>query len=360
METIEMNNNENLPLSLFGLSPEQITEALGLKKKFQGKQIYEWLVKGALSFDEMTNLPKALREELSAKRPSTASSKVIETQVDDNATKLAIELFDGNVIECVLLSDKNDRKTACLSSQVGCAMGCKFCRTATMGMIRNLSTEEIIEQFVHLTNLSPITHIVYMGMGEPMNNMENVLRSIHYFHDENAYYISLRRITISTCGIIPGINKLAETGLPIKLAISLVSADNPTRSKIMPVNEGYNLDKLRRALLHYQNKGGKRFTLEYCMLSGVNVHEQAAIKLAQFTRSLDAVVNLIPWNPAAELPYETPTTKEINHFCAFLDDFGVSYTRRFTKGRDINGACGQLATKTISDYELYNDVSDDE
>jgi 23S rRNA (adenine2503-C2)-methyltransferase len=355
METTEMNNNENLPLSLFGLSPEQLTEALGLTKKFQGKQIYEWLVKGALSFDEMTNLSKILREDLSKRMPSTASSKVIETQEDDNATKLAIELFDGNVIECVLLSDRNDRKTACLSSQVGCAMGCKFCRTATMGMIRNLSTEEIIEQFVHLSNITPITHIVFMGMGEPMNNMENVLRAIHYFHQEDSYYISLRRITISTCGIIPGINKLSETGLPIKMAISLVSADNITRSRLMPVNDVYNLEKLRRALLHYQTKGGKRFTLEYVMLSGVNVHEKAAIKLAQFTQSLDAVVNLIPWNPAEGLPYETPTTAEINHFCAYLDDFGVTYTRRFTKGRDINGACGQLATKKIDEQEDFDD-----
>jgi 23S rRNA (adenine2503-C2)-methyltransferase len=352
--------NDKLPLSLFGLSADQISEALDLKKKFQGKQIFQWLVKGATTFDEMTNLSKSLREELTAKMPSVASSKVIETQVDDNATKLAIELFDGNVIECVLLTDKYDRKTACLSSQVGCAMGCKFCRTATMGMIRNLSTEEIIEQFVHLSNLSPITHIVYMGMGEPMNNMENVLRSIHYFHEEDTYNISLRRITISTCGIIPGINKLAETGLPIKLAISLVSAEDRTRSRVMPVNNLYPLDKLRRALLHFQNKGGKRFTLEYCMLGGVNVDEVAAKKLASFVKNLDVVVNLIPWNPAAELPWETPTTQEINKFTAFLDDYRVSYTRRFTKGRDINGACGQLATKNISDYELYTDVDDDE
>jgi 23S rRNA (adenine2503-C2)-methyltransferase len=194
-----------------------------------------------------------------------------------------------------------------------------------------------------------------MGMGEPMNNMENVLRAIHYFHQEDSYYISLRRITISTCGIIPGINKLSETGLPIKMAISLVSADNITRSRLMPVNDVYNLEKLRRALLHYQTKGGKRFTLEYVMLSGVNVHEKAAIKLAQFTQSLDAVVNLIPWNPAEGLPYETPTTAEINHFCAYLDDFGVTYTRRFTKGRDINGACGQLATKKIDEQEDFDD-----
>lgn len=351
--------NDKLPLSLFGLSADQISEALDLNKKFQGKQIFQWLVKGATTFNEMTNLSKSLREELTEKMPSVSSSKVIDTQVDENATKLAIQLYDGNVIECVLLTDKNDRKTACLSSQVGCAMGCKFCRTATMGMIRNLSTEEIIEQFVHLSNLSPITHIVYMGMGEPMNNMENVLRAIHYFHKEDTYNISLRRITISTCGIIPGINKLAETGLPIKLAISLVAADDRTRSSVMPVNNLYSLDKLRRALLHFQHKCGKRFTLEYCMLSGVNVDEYAANKLADFTKNLDAVVNLIPWNPAADLPWETPTTQEIKRFTAFLDDFRVSYTRRFTKGRDINGACGQLASKNISDYELYNDIDDD-
>lgn len=345
-----MNNTNKFPISLYGLTDTELVETLNLEKKFQGKQIFQWLAKGATSFEEMTNLPKNLRQKLIKEVKSPCSSKVIDTQIDDTgATKLAIELFDKSIIECVMLVDKNDRKTACLSSQVGCAMGCTFCRTATMGFIRNLHTEEIIEQFVHLSKLGNITHIVFMGMGEPLNNLSNVLRSIRYFHREDTYYISLRRITISTCGIVPGINKLTEQKIPVKLAVSLVSADNNQRDSIMPVNKAYNLDKLRRALLHYQHKGGKRFTLEYCMLSGVNVDEKAAKKLATFTNNLDAVVNLIPWNPAAELPWQTPTNQEINTFCSLLDSFNVNYTRRFTKGRNVNGACGQLATKKLKE-----------
>ncbi len=332
--------------SLYGLSIDQIYNTLNLEKKFQAKQIYQWLIKGVTDFNLMSNISKTERERLVNEYKSPISSKVIDTQIDETgATKLAIELHDGSIIESVMLIDKNDRKTACLSSQVGCAMGCKFCRTGTMGLIRNLTSSEIIEQFVHLRKLGNITHIVYMGMGEPLANLAPVLESIRFFHSEDAFYISLRRITISTCGIVSGINKITEQNLNVKLAVSLVSAENPLRSKIMPINDTFNLQQLKKSLLHYQNKGGSRFTLEYCMLSGVNCDLNAAKKLASFTNGLDAVVNLIPWNPAAELPWTTPTTEEINTFTKYLDEFHISYARRYTRGRSVNGACGQLATK---------------
>jgi len=332
--------------SLYGLSIDQIYNTLNLEKKFQAKQIYQWLIKGVTDFNLMSNISKNERERLVNEYKSPISSKVIDTQIDETgATKLAIELHDGSIIESVMLIDKNDRKTACLSSQVGCAMGCKFCRTGTMGLIRNLTSSEIIEQFVHLRKLGNITHIVYMGMGEPLANLAPVLESIRFFHSEDAFYISLRRITISTCGIVSGINKITEQNLNVKLAVSLVSAENPLRSKIMPINDTFNLQQLKKSLLHYQNKGGSRFTLEYCMLSGVNCDLNAAKKLASFTNGLDAVVNLIPWNPAAELPWTTPTTEEINTFTKYLDEFHISYARRYTRGRSVNGACGQLATK---------------
>jgi len=340
------NSQKKPPLSLFGLSPENLVEALDLEKSFQGKQIFKWIAGGASSFNEMTNLSKSERERLSAFMPSTYSSKVINTQVDETgATKLAIELYDGEVIECVLLKDKDDKLSACLSSQVGCAMGCKFCRTGTMGFHRNLASEEIIEQFAHLSKLGKITHIVYMGMGEPMANMGPVLSSIRYFHREDTYFISLRRITISTCGVVNGIRELTELDFPVKLAVSLVSADDRIRSSIMPVNDKWNLKVLRQSLLHFQAKGGKKITLEYCMLSGVNCDERAAERLAAFTRGMLCTVNLIPWNPAAELPWSTPSSDEINRFCMYLEDFHINYVRRYTKGRNINGACGQLATK---------------
>lgn len=334
-------------ISLYGLTSSEIYEKLNLDKKFQAKQIYQWLIKGVYDFDKMTNLSKNLRETLKNKYNSAISSKVIDTQVDDTgATKLAIELSDGAIIESVMLVDKNERKTACLSSQVGCAMGCKFCRTGTMGLIRNLKSSEIIEQFVLLRELGNITHIVYMGMGEPLANFAAVLDSINFFHREDSFFISLRRITISTCGVVSGINKLTEQNLNVKLAVSLVSADNPLRDEIMPINNTYNLQKLKKSLLHYQNICKSRFTLEYCMLSELNCDLNAAKKLASFTNGLDAVVNLIPWNPAAELPYKTPTNEEINQFTSYLDKFNIKYARRFTRGRSVNGACGQLATKT--------------
>jgi 23S rRNA (adenine2503-C2)-methyltransferase len=341
-----MEQEQKFPRSLYGLSPEMIGEALGLSRPFYGRQIYSWLVKGADSFDQMTDLPKAERQRLSQAMPSFCSSTVEATETDETgATKLGIKLYDGSVIECVLLVDSKGRHTACLSSQVGCAMGCTFCRTGTMGLKRNLTAEEIIEQFVHLARVTdrPITHIVYMGMGEPLANIAAVTRSIRYFHDEKGFDISLRRITISTCGIVPGILKLSEQRLPVRLAVSLVSADNATRSRVMPINDTWDLPELKKALLRYQRTGGKRFTLEYCMLHGVNTDEKAAKKLAAFTRDMDAIVNLIPWNPAEELPWETPEEQEIDTFVRFLDRMQVNYTRRYSRGRKINGACGQLA-----------------
>lgn len=343
-----------MPKSLYGFKPNEILGALDLEKSYQGKQVYKWLVRGAKSFADMTDLPKSLREGLLNRMPSLGSTKVIEEQTDDTgATKLAIQLHDGAVIECVLLSDKEERKTACLSSQVGCAMGCTFCRTGTMGLERNLLAHEIIEQFVHLRRIAPdTTHIVFMGMGEPLANLPEVMQAIRYFHDPEGFDIGLRRITVSTCGLIPGILNLAETNLPVKLAVSLVTADNHQRTEIMPVNKAYPLDDLKSALLHYQHVVGKRFTLEYVMLRNVNTSIQAAQKLATFIRGLDVIVNLIPWNPAAELDWETPSAKEIAIFIKELDLLGVPFTRRYSRGRGINGACGQLAVpRNKDDFE---------
>lgn len=340
-----MDQQRKMPKSLYGMKPNELLGALGLEKAYQGKQVYQWLVRCVSTFDEMTNLPKSIRAPLQVSMPSLVSSEVIETQTDPTgATKLAIRLHDGLVVECVLLTDKEERKTACLSSQVGCAMGCTFCRTGTMGLVRNLQAYEIIEQFVHLRRIAPdLSHIVFMGMGEPMANFAQVVQAITYLHDPDGFDIGLRRITISTCGVIPGILKLAEINLPVKLAVSLVTADNAQRSALMPVNNAYPLDDLKSALLRYQHVVGKRFTLEYVMLRQYNTGIESARKLANFIRGLDVMVNLIPWNPAAELDWETPDAKEIAFFTRELDLLGVPYTRRFSRGRGVNGACGQLA-----------------
>lgn len=336
-----------LPLSLYGLSPEDLVEVLALPRPFEGRQIYRWLAKGVTDFSQMSDLSKAERERLASLAPHVISSTVAESHTDsDGSTKLALKLYDGSLVECVMLENGKGEHTACLSSQVGCAQGCAFCRTGTMGLERNLSTEEIIEQFIHLNALTPVSHIVFMGMGEPMANLDNVLGAISYFHDPRTFGLSLRRITISTSGVIPGIKKLAETGLPIRLAVSLVTADDRQRDELMPVNRTFPLKALKEALLAYQQGGGKRFTFEYCMLGGVNTTESSAKKLAAYTKGLDVIVNLIPYNEAAELPWQRPDEQEIGRFCHYLDLFGVKYTIRLSKGRGVNGACGQLATKT--------------
>lgn len=360
-----MENQKNIPLSLYGLDAPTLTEVLSLSKSFYGKQIYQWLVKGVSSFEEMTNLPKSERERLASLMSSASSSTIESSESDESgATKMGIRLHDGKIVECVLLIDKKGRHTACLSSQVGCAMGCTFCRTGTMGLLRNLSAEEIIEQYVHLLGVSkqPITHIVYMGMGEPLANIAAVTRSIRYFHDKEAHNISLRRITISTCGVVPGILKLAEQKLPVKLAVSLVTADNRTRDRIMPVNQKWDIMALKKALIHYQRLGGKRFTIEYCMLGGVNTDEFSAKKLSTYIKDMDVIVNLIPWNPAEDLPFQSPSEDEIEHFTILLDRLHVNYTRRHSRGQEINGACGQLAVPLNKglEYELMVDEEDEE
>ncbi|NCB02304.1 MAG: 23S rRNA (adenine(2503)-C(2))-methyltransferase RlmN [Spirochaetia bacterium] len=346
-----MIENKKMPKSLYAKSANELLGAVGLEKSFQGKQLYKWLNSGVVDFNEMTNLPLHVRDTLITSMGSPLSSKVIETQEDGtDATKLAIELFDGLIVEAVILSDENGRKTACLSSQVGCAMGCAFCRTGTMGLMRNLTEYEIVEQFIHIIQIAPETsHIVFMGMGEPLHNRENVFKAIEHLHHPDGLNISLRRMTMSTCGLIPGILALAELNIPIRLAVSLTTADENQRDLLMPINRRYGLDELKKALLHYQNIMKKRFTLEYVMLSDENMSEYHAKKLAQFVRNLDVIVNLIPYNSAAELSFRRPNTKEILKFTRLLNSLGVPYTKRMSKGQSINGACGQLATQYEED-----------
>ncbi len=332
--------------TLFCKTDDELMDLLGLEKKFQARIVYQNLVKGICDFQAMTSLPKEMRVRLAKKYKSTLSSSIIAQSVDDSAVKLAIKLEDGAAIECVRLSDGKGRYTACLSSQVGCAMGCSFCKTGTMGLIRNLSAGEIIEQFIHLRSLGEkITHIVFMGMGEPLANFQEVVRAITELHREDGFNISYRKITISTCGLVPGIKRLTELNLPVKLAVSLVSAEDNIRSRLMKVNRSFNLKALKESLLLFQHHQDKRLTLEYCMLSGVNTSKESAEALAKFCKGLDALVNLIPWNPIEEVNYETPADSEINFFTRELKRLGINYTLRRSKGRNTSAACGQLATK---------------
>ncbi len=347
------------PHSLYGLSLDEISQALDLAKTYQAKQINEWLTKGVTDFSEMTNLSIADRERFAFLMGSACSSTVVERQRDrSGAAKLAIRLHDGAIIEAVLLTDERLRATACLSSQVGCAQGCTFCKTATMGFVRNLEAFEIVEQYIHLQNESSqaITHLVYMGMGEPLANTSEVIKSIHLFHDPTTWNIGLRRITISTCGLVGGIERLTEERVAVKLAISLVTADNRLRSRLMPVNKRFNIHELKDALIRHQQVSGKRVTIEYCLLGGVNTDEVNAYKLADWLSGLDALVNLIPWNRVEGLPYTTPTEAEIDRFARLLDRLAIAYTRRRSRGQAIDGACGQLAVPLNTlEYHLLTD-----
>lgn len=320
-------------------------EMLGLDKPFQARIIRDSIIKGVFDFMEMTSLPKAMRERLSQRFRSALSGRVMEKQEADSTVKLAVSFPDGAIIECVRLSDGSGRYTACLSSQVGCAMGCAFCRTGTMGLVRNLTAGEIVEQFALLSSLGErISHIVFMGMGEALANFTAAMDAIHELHREDGYGISYRKMTISTCGLVPGIKKLTEVDIPVRLAVSLVSADDETRSRIMRINRSYPLQELKQALVSFQHHQDRRLTLEYCMLGGINTSEESAEELSRFCRGLDALVNLIPWNPVPELGFTAPTEREMKAFENALRKLKVNYTIRRSKGQGISGACGQLAT----------------
>lgn len=334
-------------VSLYGLGAEQICQELGLAKKFQGRQVKRWLEKGVFEFEKMTDLSAALRAQFAEKGLKAVSSEVIEQLPDETgATKLALRLADGQVVECVLLESRSGKRTACLSSQVGCAMGCKFCRTGTMKLVRNLKAFEIIEQFVHLSRLgNPVGSIVFMGMGEPMANIGEVLRAIEYFHDPEGINLSYRKMTISTCGVVPGIKALIASDVPVKLAVSLVTADEAKRKIVMPVTRSFGLGVLKQTLQEYQHHFGRRITFECCLMSGFNTTAADAKRLAVYCSGLDVMVNLIPFNEASELQFRTPTANELDGFTRELDALGVAYTRRFSRGRGVSGACGQLAVK---------------
>ena len=254
--------------SLLGLTPEEIQELIQAKERFRSRQIYHALYTGIESFDAITDLPLAMRQELS-ENFSIFTSK-IDTSLDDEEgnCKLRIELSDGLFTECVILSDGTDRKTICISSQVGCKMGCAFCRTADMGFKRNLTSGEILEQFLIGQKLAgKLSNIVFMGMGEPFDNIDNLLKAIQILNDKNAVGLGARRMTISTCGVVPGIQMLAKSPLEIRLAVSLNSAIEEKRRQIMPITARYPLSELKSALKEFQKDKNKRFTFEYVLNS---------------------------------------------------------------------------------------------
>jgi len=296
------------------------------------------------NFAEMTDLPQSLRHELAGKAQPLSSEvdKVLEDP--DGTVKYRIKLLDGLFIESVLLSDHHGRKTACLSTQVGCAMGCRFCSTGRMGLIRNLSDYEIVEQFFLLRNdFSNIDTIVFMGMGEPLCNLENLSKAVEILNQPLGTNFSLRRLTLSTCGLLRGLRNLVERGPFIRLAFSLISADPQKRGELMPVSRENSLREIKKELINYQNITGKRITLEVVLIAGITDRREDIKSLLDFIPPLRVLVNLIPWNPVAELSYEEPSKGRVKWFARQLSVHGIPAAVRFRRGRGVAGACGQLA-----------------
>lgn len=335
-------------VSLCGLLPDQLVPSLEIRPAFRGKQLFEWIhQKGAPDFDSMTSLPADLRARLTDSYGSPFSSSIAEVHEDSDGTvKILLRLHDGERIESVLLLDENSRRTACLSSQIGCALGCTFCRTGTMGLIRDLSAGEIVEQYLHLrARYGDIHNIVFMGMGEPLMNLSEVLRAIEVFHHPRGLNIGMRRMTISTSGILDGIDQLAQSGLQVRLAVSLITADQELRARLMPIARSVQLDKLQAALVRFQQAQGRRITLEYVVFHGRNTRPEDVEALVRFAKPLRVLVNIIPWNPVEGMDFQEPAEREVKQFQQALEQRGISTSRRYRRGRGINGACGQLAVQ---------------
>lgn len=320
------------------------------EKKFRAAQIFKWLHLGVTDYDEMTDISKNLREKL--KEISYVSTLEIEKKLVsklDGTVKYLFRLPDGNCIESVVMRYHHGL-TICISSQVGCRMGCRFCASTIGGLYRSLTAGEILNQIIFAQKDlgERISNIVLMGIGEPLDNYENVVKFLHNINHEKGLNIGLRHITLSTCGIVPKIYELADENMPITLTISLHAHNDEMRSSIMPVNNKYNMDELLKACEYYKEKTGRRLSFEYSLISGVNDSKKDAEELAKKLRPLNAHVNLIPVNNVEEREYKKGTREEINSFLKHLNDCGVNATIRRELGADISASCGQLRKKTAN------------
>lgn len=331
---------------LAGLSLNEIEKIVDEMKgsKFRAKQIHNWIYKKSVSsIDEMTDLAKDFREKLKETYAVTETKIKIKQVSSDGTIKYLIEYPDGECVETVLMRfDNRANLTACVSSQVGCAVNCSFCATGKRGFIRNLSYKEIIEQVLTIqrdTGLK-VTNIVFMGQGEPLLNLDNVLKALEIFN--NDFQIGARRITISTSGIIPKIDELAKLELQSTLAISLHAPNHKLRSELMPIENKYNIDELKKALIKYIEITGRRITIEYIMIKGFNDTLECAKELAAYLHGIKCNVNLIPYNSVDNTGYKKSSNDDIMKFKYILEHSGKKVTVRLERGADIAAACGQL------------------
>ncbi len=311
---------------------------------FRGKQVYTWLHKGVRSYEQMTNLPKALRDTLAEKYP-ICPPEVVRRQESkkDGTIKYLWRLSDGNCVETVLMR-YHYGNTVCISTEVGCRMGCAFCASTIGGLVRRLEPYEMLDEvlFTQIDSGLPISHIVLMGIGEPLDNFDNVMRFLELVNSQEGLNISMRHISLSTCGLVPKIDELAEKKLQLSLAISLHGPNDEIRGKIMPVNKAYPIDELLAACRRYYDATGRRIHFEYAMIDGINDSEANARELLRRLKGLGAHVNMIPLNHVEESPLKPSSREAVARFQKILESGGVTATVRRTLGGDIDASCGQL------------------
>nr|WP_325217451.1 23S rRNA (adenine(2503)-C(2))-methyltransferase RlmN [uncultured Oscillibacter sp.] len=312
---------------------------------FRGKQVFSWLSRGVTGFDEMSNLPLFLRERLK-ETCALSVPKAVRKQASarDGTIKYLWELADGNCIESVLMRYRHGN-TVCISSQVGCRMGCAFCASTIAGKVRDLTPGELLDQviFTQKDSGAPISNIVLMGIGEPMDNLDAVLKFLELVNHPDGLNIGMRHISLSTCGVLPGIRRMAELGLQLTLSVSLHAPDRETRSRLMPVNRAYDVEDLFAACHDYFGKTGRRISFEYAMIDGVNDQDWQADLIARRLRGMPGHVNLIPLNDVAESPFRP--SRRTAAFQKRLESHGLTATVRRSLGGDIDAACGQLRRK---------------
>lgn len=314
---------------------------------FRAKQVYTWLHKGVRTYDEMTNLPQSLRTKLADRYPICPPEVVRKQESQrDGTIKYLWKLSDGNCVETVLMR-YHYGNTVCISTEVGCRMGCAFCASTLGGLVRRLEPYEMLDQvlFTQVDSGLPVSHIVLMGIGEPLDNFDNVMRFLELVNSPEGMNISMRHISLSTCGLVPKIDELAKRKLQLSLAISLHGPNDAVRNQIMPVNKAYPIDELLSACRRYYEATSRRIHFEYAMIDGVNDSQEAAQELLRRLKGLQAHVNLIPLNHVEESPLKPSSRKAVARFQQILEDGGVTATVRRTLGGDIDASCGQLRRK---------------
>ena len=314
---------------------------------FRAKQVYQWLHKGVRTYDEMTNVSQALRQKLAQNYPIQAPAVVRKQESQrDGTIKYLWQLSDGNCVETVLMR-YHYGNTVCISTEVGCAMGCAFCASTLGGLVRRLEPHEMLDQvlFTQIDSGLPVSHIVLMGIGEPLDNFDNVRRFLELVNSPEGMNISMRHISLSTCGLVPKIDRLAQEKLQLSLAISLHGPNDAIRDRIMPVNKAYPIEELLAACRRYYDATSRRIHFEYAMIDGVNDREEHARELLRRLKGLPAHINLIPLNHVEESPLKPSSRQAVARFQQILNDGGLTATVRRTLGGDIDASCGQLRRK---------------